>query len=658
MKVQLSTFFGKRPKTAPHLLDPEYSQVAQNVDAETGALAPWRGLSAVADLTSTYDPSSTYAIGDRVVYNAALWVCSTTISTPESWDPAHWSQVQVKTIWEYAPDDITQYWLVSDQQLNIAASVFANDTYKRTYFTGETEPRYLANNNLSSPFDPFKDYIKLGVPAGANSSMSFVSGNTGGTNYRAYIYTFVNEYGEEGPPARKADGSIDILETTTYLSGNIVITGFASPAAKYGIIDHASPRSGKVRLYRTNASITGVAQFQFVKDTDIDSATNFASLSITDDVADEDLGDIIPSVTWDPPPTELLGLIGLSNGVMAGFVGNTVWLSEAFVPHAWPYSISFDETIVALGYFGTTVVVLTEGFPYLINVVDPSLVGKSKISSFHPCLSRAGVVVAENSVIYPTTEGLCRISQDGATVVTAKVITPSQWEDIYNPASISGVWFGGKYFGFYTTGSADRRGFLLDFINANFTDLVTNQNFYCGFVSRVLNKLCFLRDNPLDSTTRQITAWNDDTVNYMYYTWKSKQFIMPATTNFSCCRVLLDSTKYQAVVQAIDDNAYLASLNQTLWTGGELEGALNAAPFNEYTINGDILFDLTDINMSGNVTFILYVDGVQKFAKVITTDKPFRLPSGYKGRRIEIELQGYIPVYEVRMAQGMRELET
>ena len=43
------------------------------------------------DIASNYDPSSTYAVGDYVLYNDQLYVCNTEISTAEAWTSAHWT---------------------------------------------------------------------------------------------------------------------------------------------------------------------------------------------------------------------------------------------------------------------------------------------------------------------------------------------------------------------------------------------------------------------------------------------------------------------------------------------------------------------------------------------------------------------------------------
>lgn len=49
-------------------------------------------LSVIAD---SYSASSTYAIGDVVIYNGGLYKCTTTISSAEAWTSSHWSATTV-----------------------------------------------------------------------------------------------------------------------------------------------------------------------------------------------------------------------------------------------------------------------------------------------------------------------------------------------------------------------------------------------------------------------------------------------------------------------------------------------------------------------------------------------------------------------------------
>ena len=217
-----------------------------------------------------------------------------------------------------------------------------------------TEPRVLTTSILSATFDFTTDYYKLGVPAPA-AALTIDAGYTPGATYRAYIYTYVVKLGTTD--AEEGQNSA-IASITDYGSGDVTLSGFTEPPASRSI--------GKIRIYRTAASTSGVAEFLFVGEFDT-AGVDFSTYTFTDDVADSALGEAFTCEDWAPPPATLAGLIAPDGGSLAGFVGNRVYISEPFLPHAWPYSYPVDSTIVGLGYIGNTIVVLTDEFIYLMS---------------------------------------------------------------------------------------------------------------------------------------------------------------------------------------------------------------------------------------------------------------------------------------------------
>lgn len=49
----------------------------------------------LSNIAPEYDSDTSYAIGDKVIYNGKLYTCTTAITTPESWDSTHWTQISV-----------------------------------------------------------------------------------------------------------------------------------------------------------------------------------------------------------------------------------------------------------------------------------------------------------------------------------------------------------------------------------------------------------------------------------------------------------------------------------------------------------------------------------------------------------------------------------
>lgn len=52
-------------------------------------------LEALGLKNDTYDSIKTYAVGDMVIKNYAIYECTTAITTAEEWNSAHWTIVPI-----------------------------------------------------------------------------------------------------------------------------------------------------------------------------------------------------------------------------------------------------------------------------------------------------------------------------------------------------------------------------------------------------------------------------------------------------------------------------------------------------------------------------------------------------------------------------------
>jgi hypothetical protein len=64
----------------------------------TANSADAKATGAVSDLADAYDSTSTYNVGDFVIYNNILYRCITAITVPESFDGTHWVRTTVEEI--------------------------------------------------------------------------------------------------------------------------------------------------------------------------------------------------------------------------------------------------------------------------------------------------------------------------------------------------------------------------------------------------------------------------------------------------------------------------------------------------------------------------------------------------------------------------------
>ena len=54
-------------------------------------------LEALGLNNDTYDSTKTYAVGDMVIKNYAIYECTTAITTAEAWNSSHWKIVPIIT---------------------------------------------------------------------------------------------------------------------------------------------------------------------------------------------------------------------------------------------------------------------------------------------------------------------------------------------------------------------------------------------------------------------------------------------------------------------------------------------------------------------------------------------------------------------------------
>ena len=260
------------------------------------------------------------------------------------------------------------------------------------------------------------------------------------SEFVSWVYTFVSDLDEEGPPSPastllerffKQDGTLPPVTLSDMETG---VTGAYSIAHK--------------RIYRTVVGAGGETAYHFVK-------TVAATVDTTiDDVPTVSVGDELRTLTWQAPPANLSGLTALPNGVLAGFVDRTLWLSEPYEPHAWPpeYTLVMDYPIVALGVYGTTVVVLTTGVPYLVDGVHPQYMTQSKLELDQACIAKRSVTRFGNTgILYASPDGLVQVGPGTAQVITREIFNKGNW-DALHPKTIRAVYHDENYLAFHDGG--------------------------------------------------------------------------------------------------------------------------------------------------------------------------------------------------------------
>lgn len=481
-------FKGIAPRAEPRLLQENQAQAALNCKLWHGSLRPLRvNLAVAATLTKPGTIQTIHRFGHAT------------------------------------PSD-TQYWFHWASDVDVCRGQIFGDVQERTYYTDGTLPKVtdgtLALSGGGTDY-PNVSYT-LGVPAPAAAATVALNGTGSGiAETRVYTYTYVSAWGEEGKPAT-ASVPIDVLPGQTVdlsaLSG--------APTGAYNIVSK--------RIYR---SVTGNfgAGYLFVAEIAV------ATTTYNDAIAVENLGELLPSLTFSMPPAALKGLISLPNGMMAGFYGKDVYFCEPYKPHAWPlsYVMTVDYDVVALGVIDTTLVVLTKGFPYLMQGTHPDNMSMVKAEIPQACVSKQSVAFLGGAVVYASPDGMFAVG-NGTINLTEHIFTNDEWRAFFKPDSIHGYVYDDKYIGFYNNGTVSG-GFIIDPKRGDLTML----DWYAtaGYYDPQRDALFLVVAGALVKF--------DEGATYHTAAWRSKVFYSPRPINLGAIRV--EATAYPVSVQVFAD---------------------------------------------------------------------------------------------------------
>jgi len=436
MKISIPLFSGLRPVRARQLLEANEAQVASNVKLVSGEIRPWDNELKDAD--------------------AKLGVL-------------------VRTIYLYR----SQFWLEWSADVDVVLGPVSGDTDFKFYYTGDGIPKksneaeattgggalpinFYSMASPSAP-SPVSDVVVGALPGDqidlTNMDMTWLTGQGYDlTDFvipstpNGYVYKCVQAGTTGGPePAWGTVVDGDTTDNTVIWRAyeNTILSKF---------------------IYRLNQGETA-AQYQYV-----DQITATATV-YSDSKEDTELGEVLQTglspPRWLPPPDNLLGIVALPGGILAGFVGKDLYFSEPFQPHAWPeeYVLTLEFSIVSLGVMENNLVVATDQNPYIVTGTTPYSMTPNKMPESQPCISKRSLAEYKFGVLYATSDGLVLVSGGRAVNATEGFFTKNEWED-YEPDTFIGAYQNGRYYGFYDQGDFEGRVLVIDFDQKKITTLL------------------------------------------------------------------------------------------------------------------------------------------------------------------------------------------
>lgn len=612
MKLSLTNFIGEMPRVAPRLLPNQAAQKAEETKFLSGELRPFFEDTDILELDS--DIISVYK-------------------------------------WHISADKYS--WILSNRKFFIEKSPVFNDKDSRIIINyPDTKETRITDASIAKlavgddgnylPLTLSKDNTySLRVPKITTATMSVNGTSTENVESRSYAVALVREW---------RDGKLDIgplYSPVKTEEGNITIevgTGQTVTISNITLPEDAYVDSGvrKIYIYRSTVGSDGTAMYGYVGEIEVEESTTV--YTFTDERKAEEVEEAAVSLEWDEP-LEMDGILSLSNGVFVGYNGYDIYFSYPYQVHAWPYTyrITVDYEIVGLGAFGNTVVVCTKGSPYLILVSDPASATLRSINGPYPCLSRDSIITISSGVLYASTDGLLLINSTSPSYFTSSIMTKDEWRDFF-PENLSSAYYLDNYIGI-SNDKNEYSGFALNITNPNTGITLIKRNLISLYSDPQNNYLYFIIDTE---GKRKLIQYdfpsNTSDQKYRSFTWKSKVFTsQQGISTLAIARVRAD---------------YYSVLSETLFKYEPGTRPINSVPLHYGLINSPINLNYVYAMLNRNraILFKYYINGKTEFTKLVYDSNPFRLPSGFRGDEIEVEVVSKLPVHSIELASSMGEL--
>lgn len=642
--ISVKAFGGLRPISQPRLLDSSEAQTAQNVRLVSGALVPMKGTN-VLKATTSVNPQTIYRYGT-------------------------------------SPTE-TNYWLEFAGDVNVVASPIANDQYDRLYWTDGVLPRYAPNNMITSGANyPGASYqLGLPTPSTAITITSYTAPATFTIVSRDYVIFFFNPTTSAQTtatrvvPVQAVDGRDVVLKDmpVSTVSGFTQLKIYRKVSGTFRLVATIDQTQTSYTDAATDASLAAAATAPTVT-----SVTTSFTIEgkIPAQVVPETRTYVYTYVTAygeEGPPSSASSLVNVDpaqavvlsvpTGAPTGsynitakriYRSSTVGASAQFqfvaeiplatgsysdtksqadlgeilpseewiAPPAGLKGLKIMANGVGVGFVGRTLY-LSE--PYLLHawpheytvsndIVGLGVFGQTVVvlttgtphvfNGVDPgAMSETKIAVPQACVSKPSIvdmgDGVIYSAPDGLVSIGSgglSVITEKLYSreqwQALNPSSIRGFVYNGRYVMTYDNGT---RGIVMfDFTGQGAVLTASDVNLSTAITAGYYDPTT---DTLYFAQGANIVRF--DRGSNLSFTWKSKVFRLPFEDNFAVAQVHADSYP---------------------------------------------------------VTLKVYGDGVLRHTQTVTSSKEFRLPSGFRCRDWEFQVEGSATVTEVAIANSVAEL--
>lgn len=450
------------------------------------------------------------------------------------------------------------------------------------------------------------------------SKTDYLTFNWDKTNSRSYVYTLVNQWGEESAPSAPSSANFSPI-----LGGQVGVWFYN---------DTSRAPQTKCRIYRTLQNSKGETDYYFVKEVDTGTLYTQSAQWVTDDVRDADLKEVCPTINWDMPPSDLGCVCALPNSFLAAFKGNQVYFSDPLHPYAWPldYVQTLPYDVVGMIPYGGGLLVTTKAYPYFMYGAHPAAMTVQKINTLQSGVSHKSMCDLGHSVAYASQDGIVLVQGTTAQIDTSLSLwTRNDWQQSFNNNPGSNPFYPSAYaltdlcLGAYEGAILGifpyAYGFIIRLDEGNGTLCRTSMSGLCTFLFPNKDKFY------IGQQAGQINEYDyiGSGGSAATASWLSKEFWLSKPVNFGVLQVVCSPNLTNVVLQP--QYFYVTYSDTKTEQGVTTVWHNTVGPFIAYP-------------SGGNQTFT------------------FQMPSGFKGRKLQLWSVGINAVQSIELATNHREL--
>ncbi|MET3135623.1 hypothetical protein AAKU55_005936, partial [Oxalobacteraceae bacterium GrIS 1.11] len=392
---------------------------------------------------------------------------------------------------------------------------------------------YTANSSLNTDTAYALSIVKTGTAEDYAVALT-AANRAGDKRARAYTYTYVNIYGEEGPSS--SPSSLTILGRT-----NVTVDVVRDAAA----IGFAPIK--EIRIYRTSDG-SSIADFFLAGNVPVLAASG-AAFSFTDAVEAADLNDALASEFYYPPDQQLIGLTSFPNGILMAWKGNELHFSDPYKPWSWPpaYVKTFgSHQVVGAIVIGSAALVTTTGPAYFISGVSPDSMTESPPLTEQAGASKWSIANVGDAIMYASHDGLVTVAGGQASMERSeRFFTRDIWRAKYG-AGLTGMRFSvwdGWLIVYSSAGAFVPFMINLDEARGAMTDIPSFKA-ACSFISPLSDQCYFMNG----ATLYQFAGGADEAL-----TWQSREMVLGRPTNFGVAQAICSGNWQIAVYALVKD---------------------------------------------------------------------------------------------------------